>query len=301
MKNVSFITTENDDDLIVSFAIPDASFADVKSLTLLRTPKYDCILDDTERGVWVSYDDFPADDDDLLEAIEIQHQRVIIRTRHRDYDLSVRGVDPEEMEEAIQILKKMNVDNRFTLRVVMEEKRSEPHADKADDPQDLVQRLLTLEDDFPPELREACVAAGAALVPELIHQLEAMLDADALGWPALYATELLGTIGDSRAAPALLRCLEQRDEFEILNHEACTSPGPTGRASDGTAVLRRIPSQPMTRFVMRSRGSWSSLRRGMSAFTRSFWKPWSALQNLEPTSSRPMVMRVPCRALGTAF
>jgi hypothetical protein len=177
-------------------------------------------VDDTERGVRVSYDDFPDDDDDLLEAIEIQDQRVLIRTRHREYDLNVRGVDPEEIAETTEILKKMNDDDRFALRIVMESKRSEPQLGKADDPQDLVQRLWELEDDFPHDLREACLAAGAAIVPELMHQLEAMLDADALGWPSLYAAELLGTIGDSRAAPILLRCLEQSEELEYLHHEA---------------------------------------------------------------------------------
>ena len=125
MQDVSFITTENGDDLIVSFAIPDASFSTVKSLTLLRTPKYDFLLDDTERGVRVSYDDFPEDDDDLLEAMEIQDQRVLIRTRHREYDLNIRGVDPEAIAKTTAILKKRNVDDRFTLHLVMEPQRSE--------------------------------------------------------------------------------------------------------------------------------------------------------------------------------
>jgi hypothetical protein len=103
----------------VSFAIPDSSFSTVKSLTLLRTPKYDFLLDDTERGVRVSYDDFPEDADDLLEAMEIQDQRVMIRTRHREYDLNIRGVDPAEIAETTEILKKMNIDGRFTLQIVM--------------------------------------------------------------------------------------------------------------------------------------------------------------------------------------
>lgn len=39
MKNARFITNEDGDDLIVSFAIPADESGDVKSLTLLRTPK----------------------------------------------------------------------------------------------------------------------------------------------------------------------------------------------------------------------------------------------------------------------
>ena len=76
MKNVLCITTENDEDLIVSFAIAGASVSEVKSLTLLRPPKYDFILDDSERGVWVS-DEACLDDSGLLKTIEIQDQSVI--------------------------------------------------------------------------------------------------------------------------------------------------------------------------------------------------------------------------------
>ena len=55
MHRVDFITTERGDDLIVSFAIVAGDFpGDILSLTLLRTPKYEFILDPDERGVSVS-------------------------------------------------------------------------------------------------------------------------------------------------------------------------------------------------------------------------------------------------------
>jgi len=59
MGNVSLITTEDGDDLIVSFAVQEHDDFDVKSLTLIRTPQYEFALYDSERGVNVSYDDFP--------------------------------------------------------------------------------------------------------------------------------------------------------------------------------------------------------------------------------------------------
>ncbi|MFB0552090.1 MAG: hypothetical protein ACETWQ_02145 [Phycisphaerae bacterium] len=62
MENASFITNEDGDDLIVSFAIPADEFGDVKSLTLLRTLKYEFIMDESERGVNVSFEDFPDDE-----------------------------------------------------------------------------------------------------------------------------------------------------------------------------------------------------------------------------------------------
>jgi hypothetical protein len=118
MEDVSFITSEDNDDLIVSFAIPVSDYADVKSLTLLRTPKYEFILDAAERGVSVSYDDFPDDEDDLLEEIEIEEDVVRIATGHRRYTLNVQDVDDDEVKRAMKILKKMNFDQRFRLRIL---------------------------------------------------------------------------------------------------------------------------------------------------------------------------------------
>lgn len=117
MENVSFITTEDSDDLIVSFAIPGANSFDVKSLTLLRIPKYEFILDDAERGVNVSYDDFPDDEDDYLEEIGVSRDFVKLVTSHRRYALGVRHVDDDQKKRMKRILKRMNFDDRFTLKI----------------------------------------------------------------------------------------------------------------------------------------------------------------------------------------
>ncbi len=118
MEYVSFITIQSGDDLIVSFAIPGTDPSDVKSLTLLRTPKYEFILDDAERGVKVSYDDFPDDEDDLLEEVHIEGHSVRITTSHRSYTLDVRHVDRKEIGEAKKLLERMNFDSRFKIRIV---------------------------------------------------------------------------------------------------------------------------------------------------------------------------------------
>jgi hypothetical protein len=102
----------------------------------------------------------------------------------------------------------------------MEAKRFDADPSPLADPSSLVQRLWALDDEFPHELRATCLAAGNTLIPALIRQLEASLDADPTGWPLVYAAELLGAIGDSRAVPILLRCLEQSDALEALHHTA---------------------------------------------------------------------------------
>ncbi len=62
MELVSFISIEDDPpDLILSFAIWQPELEDIRSLILLRTPEYESILDETERGVKVSDEAFSDD------------------------------------------------------------------------------------------------------------------------------------------------------------------------------------------------------------------------------------------------
>jgi hypothetical protein len=55
MELVSFISCELDEtDMIVSFAVhPSEDSVEVESLTLMRTPKYEIVLDEWKRGASV--------------------------------------------------------------------------------------------------------------------------------------------------------------------------------------------------------------------------------------------------------
>ena len=117
MEAVSFITTDSGDDLIVSFAIPGTAPMQVKSLILLRTPRFEGLLDTDERGVTVSYDDYPNEDDDFLQVIALRAESVDIITTRRRYTLNVQKVDEEDLKEAREVLKQMNFDQRFVLRL----------------------------------------------------------------------------------------------------------------------------------------------------------------------------------------
>ena len=66
----------------------------------------------------VSYDDFPDDEDDYLEKIEVGKDVVRLVTTHRRYTLDVRHVDDDQKTRMKRILKKMNFDGRFTLKVL---------------------------------------------------------------------------------------------------------------------------------------------------------------------------------------
>ena len=117
MEKASFMTNEDGTDLIVSFAIPAGEEGDVKSLILLRAPQYEFALEETERGVMVSHDDFPDEGDALLEEIKITGEVATIVTGSRTYTVGIGGINKKEIEKAKKILKKMNFDERFTLTI----------------------------------------------------------------------------------------------------------------------------------------------------------------------------------------
>jgi hypothetical protein len=119
MELVSFISIEDDPpDPILSFAIWQPELEDIRSLILMRTPKYEFYLDEIERGVKVSDEAWLNDEDDMLEKIEFGDDFVRIITNHHQFELDLRKVDKEDIEQAKTILKKMNFDNRFEIRIV---------------------------------------------------------------------------------------------------------------------------------------------------------------------------------------
>jgi len=92
----------------------------------------------------------------------------------------------------------------------------------ATSPQELVQRLRNLDKELPEAFRVQCLAAGASIVPDLIILLEEDVLADEeseYGWAPLHAAEILGTLGDARAIPVLLRCLEGCDPLDLLHQK----------------------------------------------------------------------------------
>jgi len=97
----------------VSFAVAAGDFpGDILSLTLLRTPKYESILDPDERGVSVSWEE----DDEMLLAVELSGDRVKLDTTRRKFTLDVSHVDDLELRRMRKVLQKMNFDKAVTLK-----------------------------------------------------------------------------------------------------------------------------------------------------------------------------------------
>jgi hypothetical protein len=118
MDSVAFITTETGDDLIVSFAVRDRNDpAAIESLTLMRTPKYEFVFEDHERGVRISFERYDDEDDDYLQEVIYSEAESTVRlkTSSRRYELDVRKVDTKELRKMRQVLGKMNYDQRVQM------------------------------------------------------------------------------------------------------------------------------------------------------------------------------------------
>jgi len=113
--HVPFLTVEDNDDLIVSFALGDYG---QNSLTLLRTPKYEPILDEHERGVSLGASEGDAEEPEMLVSLQWSRDLVEIESTVRRYRLDIAAVDAAEVEDAKIVLGKMNFDGRFKLVIV---------------------------------------------------------------------------------------------------------------------------------------------------------------------------------------
>ena len=109
---IAFVSIEDEDpDLLVSFALePHAS----RSITLMRTPRYEQILPEEERGVVVmsGSQDSPRE---LLHSITITTEEVVIQSQTRTRRLAASRLSADDKTEAVAMPKRMNFDNRFVI------------------------------------------------------------------------------------------------------------------------------------------------------------------------------------------
>jgi len=112
---VSFMTNESGDDLIVSFAVDHDAPGEVLSVILMRTPKFEHLLDPAERRVRVSHERYPDADDEYLRRFALRDGVAEITSTLRTYLLDVSRVEPAELKTARRILKRMNADHGFEL------------------------------------------------------------------------------------------------------------------------------------------------------------------------------------------
>jgi len=113
MQSVLFISVEDEEpDLILSFALKPSAET---SLTLIRTPKYESILDESERGVSISAGNSNLPMRNTLVSVHWTMDRVEIVSAYSRHTLDIASVDREEVEQAKLMLQIMNFDQRFQI------------------------------------------------------------------------------------------------------------------------------------------------------------------------------------------
>jgi hypothetical protein len=109
---IAFISIEDEaPDLIVSFALEPSAY---RSITLLRTPAYEGILPEEERGVAVLAGEH-GDSRDVLKSISFGSELISINATSTSHLLARGRVSDEEIAEALVMLKRMNFDKRFVI------------------------------------------------------------------------------------------------------------------------------------------------------------------------------------------
>jgi hypothetical protein len=116
---VAFVSIEAGDDLTVSFFVtkPDDP-SDGRSLTLLRALKWEYLLPDWERGVKVSDEGLPDEEewqDNFLERIRLSDVTVELKSTHYERKLDLSRLAKSDVKAMKKLLKKMNFDKRFDL------------------------------------------------------------------------------------------------------------------------------------------------------------------------------------------
>lgn len=91
---------------------------DIRSIILMRTPEFEFLLDESERGVAVSDEIWTNDEEDRLNKIELRDDIIKITTNYHQFELDLRKIDKEEVDQAKAILQKMNFDHSFEMLIV---------------------------------------------------------------------------------------------------------------------------------------------------------------------------------------
>jgi hypothetical protein len=111
---VTLITTEDDSDLVVSFGLEPSA---AESLIVLRSPQYEHLLADEDRGPTIARSSDPSPEPVFLTAVDWVGDTLRFEAAKRDYTLDVSNVDAVEIADAKRILRLMNSDGRFKCKV----------------------------------------------------------------------------------------------------------------------------------------------------------------------------------------
>jgi hypothetical protein len=111
---VTLISTEDDSDLVVSFGLEPSA---ATSLTVMRSPQYEHLLADEDRGATIARSSDPSPEPLFLASVDWVGDTLHIKAANRKYTLDPSKVDALEIADAKRILRLMNSDARFKCNV----------------------------------------------------------------------------------------------------------------------------------------------------------------------------------------
>ena len=118
---VAFVSLESEDEFIVSFFVTRRDDPSVgRSIILLRDRKWGHLLPESERGVNVSDEMVPGEEewhDNFLERIRVSQAAVELKCTHFERKLDLSRIEKSDLEAMKRLLKVMNFDNRFELEL----------------------------------------------------------------------------------------------------------------------------------------------------------------------------------------
>ena len=115
MDTVNFVTINSGVDLVLAFSFDEGTRFGVDGYIIQRTPKFEMILRPDERGPSVDWTD--KDERILLKRVNVTSSKVLIETTRDKYTFDISKISGEEYSDMVSVLKKMNFDNVFDLKI----------------------------------------------------------------------------------------------------------------------------------------------------------------------------------------
>ncbi len=118
MEKVVFTTLEHSDDIIISFSCEEGSTFGVEGFTIIRTPKYEFLLQPHERGACIQWED--ADDIRVMVDqvfISRKEVRIVTKGKVREYRFDIRAIGDREYRDLVKHFRLINFDRSIRIEV----------------------------------------------------------------------------------------------------------------------------------------------------------------------------------------
>lgn len=112
---VNFIHTEIGTDIIVSLSFDEDTEFGIDGFTIIRTPKFEFALMPHERGACVNWDE-ETDMVEIIKEITCIGNELTFVSNVRSYEFDISKLSPEEINELLETIDRINFDRSIEIR-----------------------------------------------------------------------------------------------------------------------------------------------------------------------------------------